>query len=164
MSRESSQANRSREAQQEAEQTAARLAVAGELTGAIAHEINQPLGAILSNAAAADLLLAVCADRRDELREILADIRCDDLRASAVIHRLRALLAKQPVERQLFDLNSPVGEVESVLRAEARRRGVALDVRPAAIASTSRDARPRRCARSSPMCRSPSPPSRPSTA
>lgn len=114
---------------------AARLAVAGELTGAIAHEINQPLGAILSNADTADLLLASGADRRDALREILADIRRDDLRASTVIQRLRALLAKQPVERQPFDLNGAVREMEPVLRTEARRRGVALDVRPAATAA-----------------------------
>ena len=45
---------------------ASRLAVAGELTGSIAHEINQPLGAILSNADAADLILESGADRRDE--------------------------------------------------------------------------------------------------
>ena len=112
-----------------------RLAVAGELTGSIAHEINQPLGAILSNADAAELMLESGMDRRDELREILADIRRDDLRASEIIRRLRALLAKQPVQRQPFDLNSAVGELEPVLRAEARRRGVALDVRPAAIAA-----------------------------
>jgi signal transduction histidine kinase len=114
---------------------AARLAVAGELTGAIAHEINQPLGAILSNADTADLLLASGADRRDALREILADIRRDDLRASTVIQRLRALLAKQPVERQPFDLNGAVREMEPVLRPEARRRGVALDVQSAATAA-----------------------------
>ena len=114
---------------------AARLAVAGELTGAIAHEINQPLGAILSNADAADLLLASDTDRRDELREILADIRRDDLRASEVIHRLRALLAKQPVERQPFDLNGAIGEVEPVLRAEARQRGVTLEMRTATTAA-----------------------------
>lgn len=114
---------------------ASRLAVAGELTGVIAHEINQPLGAILSNADAADLLLASSADRRDELRAILADIRRDDLRASEIIHRLRALLAKQAVERQPFDLNSAVGEVEPVLRAEARRRGIALEIRTAATAA-----------------------------
>ena len=114
---------------------ASRLAVAGELTGAIAHEINQPLGAILSNADAADLLLASGADRRDELRAILADIRHDNLRASEVIRRLRALLAKQPVDGHPFDLNDAVRELEPVLRAEARRRGVALDVRLAATAT-----------------------------
>ena len=114
---------------------ASRLAVAGELTGAIAHEINQPLGAILSNADAADLLLASGADRRDELRAILADIRQDNLRASEVIRRLRALFAKHPVDWQPFDLNDAVRELEPVLRAEARRRGVALDMRLAATAA-----------------------------
>ena len=114
---------------------ASRLAVAGELTGAIAHEINQPLGAILSNADAADLLLASGANRRDELRAILADIRQDNLRASEVIRRLRALLAKQPVDWHPFDLNDAVRELEPVLRAEARRRGVALDLRLAATAN-----------------------------
>ena len=74
---------------------ASRLAVAGELTGSIAHEISQPLGAILSNADAAELILSSGGDRRDELRGILADIRRDDLRASEVIRRLRALLARQ---------------------------------------------------------------------
>lgn len=111
---------------------ASRLAVAGELTGAIAHEINQPLGAILSNADAAELLLASGADRREELRAILADIRRDDLRASEIIRRLRALLAKQAVEWQPFDLNNAVREMDPLLRAEARRRRVTLDVRPAA--------------------------------
>jgi signal transduction histidine kinase len=57
------------------------------------------------------------------LRQILADIRRDDLRASEVIRRLRALLAKHQVEHQRFDLNEAVGDVESILRAEARRRG-----------------------------------------
>lgn len=114
---------------------ASRLAVAGELTGAIAHEINQPLGAILSNADTADLLLASGMDRCDDLRAILADIRRDDLRASAVIQRLRALLAKHAVERQPFDLNGAVREMEPVLQPEARRRGVALEVRLAAPAA-----------------------------
>ncbi len=114
---------------------ASRLAVAGELTGAIAHEINQPLGAILSNADAADLLLASGADRRDELRAILADIRQDNLRASEVIRRLRALLAKQPLDCHPFDLNDAVREVEPVLRAEARRRGATLDLRLAETAA-----------------------------
>ncbi|MTW23100.1 hypothetical protein GJ668_18835, partial [Allochromatium palmeri] len=113
---------------------ASRLAVAEALTGAIAHEINQPLGAILSNADAADLLLASGADRRDELRAILADIRQDDLRASEVIRRLRALLAKQPVDWHPFDLNEAIRELEPVLRAEARRCRVALDLRLAATA------------------------------
>jgi signal transduction histidine kinase len=110
---------------------ASRLAAAGELTGAIAHEINQPLGAILSNADAADLILDSGAERRDEVRAILADIRRDDRRASEVIHRLRSLLAKHDVERRPFDLNLVLSDVESVLGGEARRRRVAFHTQTA---------------------------------
>ncbi|MBK9063622.1 MAG: GHKL domain-containing protein [Acidobacteria bacterium] len=115
---------------------ASRLAVAGELTGSIAHEINQPLGAILSNADAADLILESGGDRRAELRAILADIRRDDLRAGEVIRRLRALLSKHEVERRPVDLNDAVREVGAALSAEARRRRVGLDVRPVSNAVT----------------------------
>ena len=109
---------------------ASRLAVAGELTASIAHEINQPLGAILTNADAAELLLQSGADRRDELRRILIDIRRDDLRASDVIRRLRSLLAKHDLERQPFDLGEATSDVATLLGTEARRRRVTLDFRP----------------------------------
>lgn len=108
---------------------AARFAVAGELTAAIAHEINQPLGAILSNADAGDLMLDSGKDQRHELRAVLADIRRDDLRASEVIRRLRDLLGKRTFERQDFDLNEIVDELDTIMRAEARRRGIRLDIR-----------------------------------
>jgi len=110
---------------------ASRLAMAGELTGAIAHEINQPLGAILSNADAGDLMLDSGTDRRNELRAILADIRRDDLRASEVIRRLRDLLGKRELERKKLDLNDVVSDLESIMRAEAKRRDVALEIRRA---------------------------------
>jgi signal transduction histidine kinase len=115
---------------------ASRLALAGELTGAIAHEINQPLGAILSNADAGDLMLDSGTDRREELRAVFADIRRDDLRASQVIQRLRDLLGRHIVERKEFDLNEVTGDLESIMRAEARRRGVVLEIRrgPAGLA------------------------------
>jgi signal transduction histidine kinase len=110
---------------------ASRLAVAAELTGSIAHEINQPLGAILSNADAAELILDSGVDRRDELRAILADIRRDDRRASEVIRRLRALLSKHDVDRQVVELNEIAQEVRAIVATEARRRRMAIDVRPA---------------------------------
>lgn len=110
---------------------ASRLAMAAELTGSIAHEINQPLGAILNNADAAELILDSGADRRDELRAILADIRRDDRRASEVIRRLRALISKHEVDRRPFELNEAVREVRAILDAEARRRRVTIDVLPA---------------------------------
>ncbi len=106
---------------------ASRLAVAGELTASIAHEINQPLGAILSNADAAEMLVESGQMQRAELLQILADIRRDDLRASEVIKRLRALLLRHETERRRFSVNQAVEDTAAVLRAEARRRAVALD-------------------------------------
>jgi signal transduction histidine kinase len=106
---------------------ASRLAVAGELTAAIAHEINQPLGAILSNAEAAEVLLADRADHREELRAILGDIRRDDQRAGEVIRRLRGLLARHDVERAPVDANGIVLDAVAAVRGEARRRGVVME-------------------------------------
>jgi signal transduction histidine kinase len=115
---------------------ASRVALAGELTAAIAHEINQPLGAILANAETADLLLDSGLDRRDKLREIHADIRRDDLRASEVIRRLRGLLTKQEVERRPFDFNEALRDVESILGGEAERRGATIVVQPSTTVAT----------------------------
>jgi signal transduction histidine kinase len=100
----------------------------GELTASIAHEINQPLGAILSNADAAELLLEAGSGRLEEVRRILADIRKDDLRASQVIRRMRELLGKRPLERQPLDLNDVAAGVLQLLGADAARRGVALEI------------------------------------
>ena len=129
-------AEEAEQAQRAALGRAARLTTAGELTGAIAHEINQPLGAILTNVDTAELMLDSGRDRREELRSILDDIRRDDLRASEVIKRMRDLLGKQNLERKVFDLNDVVRELESIMRAEARRRSVALEIKraPEAIA------------------------------
>lgn len=106
---------------------ASRLAVAGELTASIAHEINQPLGAILSNADAAEMLVESGQLERDELLQILADIRRDDLRASQVIKRLRVLLARHETERRRFDLNATVEATAALLHAEAQRRAVTVE-------------------------------------
>jgi signal transduction histidine kinase len=128
-------AEQSVEVQRNAVAHASRLAVAGELTASIAHEINQPLGAILSNADAADLLLQSGEDRRDLLRHILANIRRDDIRASEVIRRLRALLAKHEPEKRSFDLNAAVTEVAALLQREAERRLVRIEMGLASVAT-----------------------------
>jgi len=109
---------------------ASRLAVAGELTAAIAHEINQPLGAIQTSADAADLLLQSNGDRREDLLRIVTRIRRDTVRASDVIRRLRTLLARHEPERRAFDLAAAMSDVAMILRPEAERRKVTLDVRP----------------------------------
>ena len=71
-----------------------RVSVLGELSGAIAHEVNQPLTAILSNAQAALHLLAQNSPNLAEVRDALQDIVHEDNRAGEVIHRLRSLLKK----------------------------------------------------------------------
>ncbi|MEO8136437.1 MAG: ATP-binding protein [Betaproteobacteria bacterium] len=110
---------------------AQRLAAVGEMTASISHEINQPLGAILSNADAAEMLLDTDSPSPTELRQILADIRRDDLRASEVVQRIRALLQKHDVEKQALDLNELVFETVRLIAAEAARRETDLDVQPA---------------------------------
>lgn len=105
---------------------AARLAVVGELSASIAHEINQPLGAILSNVDAAEILLASAPESLGEVRQILDDIRNDDLRASDVIRRVRALARKREIELQPLDLNSVISDTLGILRGEFIRRGVVI--------------------------------------
>jgi signal transduction histidine kinase len=110
---------------------ASRLAVAGELTAAIAHEINQPLGAVQTGADAADLLLQSGKDRREDLLRIVTRIRRDTLRASDVIRRLRTLLARHEPERHRFDGGVAMTEATMILRPEAERRKVVLEARAA---------------------------------
>jgi signal transduction histidine kinase len=85
-----------------------RYSMAGELTASIAHELNQPLGAILTNSETAELLLKSSGPDLDELREIIGDIRRDNLRASEVILRLRDMLKKAPSKMRDVDLNEIV--------------------------------------------------------
>jgi PAS domain S-box-containing protein len=106
---------------------ASRLALVGELTASIAHEINQPLGAIQSYADAAGLLLKSSPPALDQVQEILGNICKDDLRASEVIRRLRALLSKRQIEIQPVDLNELASDVVLFVRTEARRRGIKVE-------------------------------------
>jgi len=103
-----------------------RCSTAGELTASISHELNQPLGAILANAEAAQLLLKSSTPNLDELREIVTDIRRDDLRASEVMQRLRGMLNKAPVKMRNVDLNEIVRDTVLLLSplAIARKVGV----------------------------------------
>jgi two-component system, LuxR family, sensor kinase FixL len=100
-----------------------RLAVVGELTATIAHEINQPLGAILSNADAAEMLLESASPPIEELRKILADIRQDDIRASEIIHHIRSLLRKREIQMERLEANEIALEVVRLVSADARLRG-----------------------------------------
>ncbi len=105
---------------------AGRVSVMGQLASALAHELNQPLGAILRNAEAAELFLQTNPPDLHEVAAILADIRKDDRRAGEVIDRMRAMLKRRELQWQDLDLNQVAEEVASLVRPDAAARGVKL--------------------------------------
>ena len=107
---------------------ASRLVLLGEFTASIAHEINQPLGAILSNADAAEMLLDATPPSLQDVQQILADIRRDSLRASEVIRRMRNLLRKDELNLEPVDLNEIVREAVALVGGESRRRGIDIQL------------------------------------
>lgn len=106
----------------------ARVALMGELTGAMAHELNQPLTAILSNAQAAQRYLRQQPPRLDQVGAILADIVSEDERASQVIVRLRRLFDKQETPRQRVEIALLVAEVSHLLRNDLINHEVILEL------------------------------------
>ncbi len=86
-----------------------RVALLGQLSGALAHELNQPLTAILSNAQAAQRFLKSDSVDLVEMRAILEDIVADDKRAGEVIQRLRSLLKRGEAQFQKININEVVG-------------------------------------------------------
>ncbi len=105
---------------------ASRLSIVGELTASLAHEINQPLGAILSNADAGEILLENPHPQLDVIRQILADIRRDGLRASGVIQHVRKLVRKRELELERLDANAVATDVTVLLAPQARGRRIAI--------------------------------------
>ena len=103
-----------------------RVATIGELTTSLAHELNQPLTAILSCAQAGQRLIDVDPMDRGEFREILGEIVEDGMRAAAVIDRLRALLKKGDPQLTVLDLNETVGEVVRLIRSDALVRDISI--------------------------------------
>ena len=103
-----------------------RFSTAGELTASIAHEINLPLGSILTNAETADAILKSPTPDIAELKDIVKDILQDDRRASEVIRRMRSLLTKAPFELKSLDLNDVARETVEFLSALAVARKVEL--------------------------------------
>ncbi|MBV8697491.1 MAG: GHKL domain-containing protein [Bradyrhizobium sp.] len=103
-----------------------RQSIAGELSSSIAHELNQPLGSILTNAETAEFILEQPNPDLRELKDILADIRHDDLRASQIIGHMRSLLKRTPFELKDVDLNDVMREAFELMSAQAATRNVAL--------------------------------------
>jgi two-component system, LuxR family, sensor kinase FixL len=105
---------------------AARLAALGQLTASIAHEVNQPLAAIIANARAGLRWLAGGSLDPVELRAAWEDVAQDARRASEVIQRVRGLLRKSPTRPAPLDVNSVVHEVVALVRSELAKQRVSL--------------------------------------
>ena len=107
---------------------AVRVSMMGELMASLAHELNQPLAAIRSNAQAALRFLGSPVPNFEEVRSALAEIVEDDRWASEVIRRLRMLARRGDVERVLIDLNDIFRETLQLVRTEAIERGVSVEL------------------------------------
>lgn len=103
-----------------------RVSLVGELSGALIHDLGQPLGAVLANAETARLLLDMPEPDRDEMRAILADILDDSVRAGQIIHGMRTLLKKQEIQYQSLDMVRLFAEVEKLAQPDATLRGTTL--------------------------------------
>jgi PAS domain S-box-containing protein len=104
-----------------------RVTMLGELSGSIAHELTQPLCAILSNAQAAQRILANGDANRAELRQILDEVVSEDKRASEVIRRLRLWLKKGEVQQHSLRINKVVRDVLNLLRSDLINQKVTVD-------------------------------------
>jgi signal transduction histidine kinase len=101
-----------------------RVTTLGELTAALAHEINQPLTAIMTNANAALRLLRIDPAELSSVAEALTDIADDGARAAEVIQRLRTLLRRQPTPRVAVDVNALVQDSLALIHADLARAGI----------------------------------------
>lgn len=105
-----------------------RVFALGQLAAALAHELNQPLGAILRNAEAGELFLRQDSPDLEELREIFVDIQRDDQRAAAVIDRMRALLRYREIRFEVIAPQELIRQVADLLNTEMQARGAALRI------------------------------------
>jgi C4-dicarboxylate-specific signal transduction histidine kinase len=105
---------------------ASRVATMGQLTASIAHEVNQPIAAMVTNAEAAQLWLDREPPRLAEVRQALTRIVKDGIRAGDVIGRIRELIKKAPPRKDLVDINEAIREVIELARGEAVKTGVTV--------------------------------------
>jgi len=123
---------RAEEALQQAEADLARLnrvMLLGEMTASIAHEINQPIAAVITNANAGLRWLGAQSPDIDEVRQAFGRIVRDGTRAGEVIGRIRALVRKLPPRRELLDINQTIREVIALTQTETQRNAVGLQSR-----------------------------------
>ena len=104
-----------------------RVSTLGELTSSLAHEINQPLAAILSNAQAAQRFLSQDKPDMKEVAEILGDIIRDDKRAAEVIRKIRSLLKKEETRYEPLSLNDVIEDILNVIRNDTALASVSIE-------------------------------------
>ncbi|HKA60773.1 MAG TPA: ATP-binding protein [Methylomirabilota bacterium] len=109
-----------------------RVSTMGQLTASLAHELIQPLTAIVSNAQAGERYLTTDASAVADVRELLADVTADAKRAGEVIRRIRSLLQKTEFEFVPLDLDAVIREVAMLARTDAiiRKATIAVEVDP----------------------------------
>ncbi|MHB8867855.1 MAG: PAS domain-containing sensor histidine kinase [Thermoleophilia bacterium] len=106
-----------------------RLTTLGELSASLAHELNQPLAAILANAQAGLRIMQTDCFDRGEIQDILADIAVDDVRAGEVIRRMRELLRDRRLTSQLVDVRELIADVFGLVRSDAILAQTKLEAR-----------------------------------
>jgi signal transduction histidine kinase len=106
----------------------ARVSTMGELAASLAHELNQPLSGVLTNAQTALRFLAVDPPNLDEVREILNDIVEDDRRAGEVIRRLKSMLQTGKTEAVAVNINLAVAEVQRLLASDSILRNTSIEL------------------------------------
>jgi PAS domain S-box-containing protein len=105
---------------------ASRVATIGQLTGSIAHEVNQPLAAIVTNAQATLRWLTHRPPNLEEVREAVAQIALDATRAADIVGRIRGMIKKEPPRQDLLEINEPIREVIELIRGETAKNNVSV--------------------------------------
>jgi two-component system sensor kinase FixL len=105
-----------------------RMTMMSELTATLAHELNQPLTAIRSNAEAGKRFMSADVPDLEEIGEILDDIIDDNRRAAEVIRHMRALLSKREADTHPLDINELIGEVITIVHSDSVARNVTVDL------------------------------------
>src|SRR5260221_1271889 len=103
-----------------------RVATMGQLTASIAHEVNQPITAMVTSAEAALRWLRAGSSHLDEVQQVLPSIIGDGKRAGEVIHRIRALMKKAPPRKDRLEINGVILEIIDIMRSEAMKYGISV--------------------------------------
>src|SRR5881398_1054 len=105
---------------------AGRVAVMGELAASLAHEVNNPVGAMVANASAGQRLIATGKVEIGELNDLLADIAADGRRAGEIVQSIRNMVRKGKERRSLIEINDAIQDLLRIIHAEAVERDVTV--------------------------------------